>query len=513
MLVKMAMSSGLPRDADKYTGSQDVILNQLPTSLYSALNKIDIDSKTTTFATCPSCNFTHEPIYDRTSTTAKYPRQCRNRIIGSGGPSVCGTDLLQTRNGQLRPIKPYVVASFSEYLARSLADPEVERLCNEACDNVKATLKDPEIMTNAFDAKFMRSFEGPVRGQLFIDRGDKIRLAFAIHVDFFNPNGNKKRGNHNSIGVISLANLNLPQSIRYLPEHIFPAGIIPGPHEPILEELNHFTRPVIDKLEIAWKRGIHISRTASRPEGAVVEAAIALSINDLPAARKVSGCAGHGSHFYCTVCSGKARDTLYNTELKWKTRDITEMRRQAEAWRDAETLGDRKKIFKDHGVRWSEFWRLPYWDPTQMLVIDSMHCILEGIVHYHCRSVLRFDLQLAVAPNPLQPAFSYPWVQYNSDVPEEYRMKRDSEIQHIHDIHKILTLPLKIDADLTDDRYIDESRLKTKLHSKNLQPLKFVCNSLNLLTAVRKPIKKDDFSQLLIAWVSLEYKQLDFADM
>ncbi|KAK6988825.1 quinon protein alcohol dehydrogenase-like superfamily, partial [Favolaschia claudopus] len=37
-----------------------------------------------------------------------------------------------------------------------------------------------------------------------------------------------------------------------------------------------------------------------------------------------------------------------------------------------------------HGVRWSEMWRLPYWNPSRMLVIDAMHCILEGLVHYHC---------------------------------------------------------------------------------------------------------------------------------
>ncbi|KAF8235441.1 hypothetical protein L208DRAFT_1256987, partial [Tricholoma matsutake] len=95
-----------------------------------------------------------------------------------------------------------------------LSDPEVEWICKQVCDDVTATLKDPpKDMTNVFHAEFMKSFEGPIPGQLFIDRGDKVRLVFAMHVDFFNPNGTTKRGNHDSIGIMSLANLNLPHPL------------------------------------------------------------------------------------------------------------------------------------------------------------------------------------------------------------------------------------------------------------------------------------------------------------
>jgi hypothetical protein len=37
----------------------------------------------------------------------------------------------------------------------------------------------------------MKNFGGPVSGQLFIDRGDKVWLAFTIQTDFFNPNGTR----------------------------------------------------------------------------------------------------------------------------------------------------------------------------------------------------------------------------------------------------------------------------------------------------------------------------------
>ncbi len=192
--------------------------------------------------------------------------------------------------------------------------------------------------------------------------------------------------------MISMANLNLPEHLRYQPEHIFLAGVIPGPKEPNVNEIPNFIRLLIDICLIGWERGIHISRTASAPEGRDTEIAIVLSVNDLPAARKLYW---HGRSFIVLVLHSSDayhKDTMYDTCFEnWGRRDIRELRRYAEASRDATTINEREKILKDFGVRWSELWRLPYWDPSQMLVIDSMHCILEGLVHYHCLSVLEID--------------------------------------------------------------------------------------------------------------------------
>jgi hypothetical protein len=513
MLVKMAMATRLPKPAEarakpEYDPAQRAILDQLPTSLFTALNRFDIDGLMTIYAACPSCNFTHEAIYDPVSTNAIHPTQCTNRIVGASGRYTCGASLLEVRNGHPRPIKPFVTASFTDYLARSLADPEVERLSKQACDDAMTNIQNPpDESTNIFNADFMRTFGGPIAGELFVNRGSKVRLAFAMHVDFFNPNGTRKRGNHDSIGIISLANLNLPETIRYLPEHIFLLGVIPGPNEPTLEEINHYIRPIIDQLEIGWNRGFHISQTADAPEhGEDVEVAVVLSVNDLPAARKVAAMAGHGSHFYCTTCASHGTDTMYNTEIdKWGIRHVSALRRQAEAWRDAETLKARKKIFSDHGVRWSELWRLPYWDPTRMLVVDSMHCILEGLVHYHCRRVLRIDAEVARAVDPQQPAFLYPWLPYSSNVPEEFRNLKEGEIKQVHDIQQLLMLPIN-----SGDDTLSDSQLHTRLSGKNLGPLKFVSYSLSLPKDIMNqqnvlvPARtKNHLATLLVDWVCL----------
>ena len=460
------------------------------------------------YAICPTCNYSWKPSYDHISATAIYPTECTNRIAGHSESTTCNTRLLVERNGHLRPIKPFLAASFADYLARSLSDAQIERLGDKACDDALDALNDPtNAMNNIFHAKFMKNFEGPVPGQLFIDRGDKVRLAFAIQTDFFNPNGTRKRGNHDSIGIISLVNLNLPENIRLQPEHVFLAGIIPGPREPEKEEISHFLRPVVDECLDSWERGLHISKTASCPDtGRDVEVAIVISVNDLPAARKVSGTApGHGSDFYCTVCNCYGRATMYNSDFdQWKPRDVAEMRQQAEAWRDAQTSKERDEIFAEHGVQWSEFWRLPYWNPSRMLVIDSMHCILEGLVHYHCRYVLELDLKQAKASYSVVPAFSHPWSQYSPDVPLEYRVKHDREMRQISELHDILVLP--IGSDLGS---ITVDELRVKLMSKNLTPLKFVCFSLGLRMEVLckqnhiiAAKSKKHFSDLLISWVS-----------
>ncbi|KAJ7826757.1 hypothetical protein B0H13DRAFT_1657342, partial [Mycena leptocephala] len=87
-----------------------------------------------------------------------------------------------------------------------------------------------------------------------------MRLAFAVQLDFFNPNGTRKRGNHDSIGILSAALLNLSPEIRNKPEYMYVA-IIPGPHEADSDGISHYERPLMDVFVTGWGRGLHISPT------------------------------------------------------------------------------------------------------------------------------------------------------------------------------------------------------------------------------------------------------------
>ena len=120
VIVKMAMATWLSKGPDGrevYDTNQRNILDQLPTSMYTALNRFNLNGRTTMYAMCPTCNCCWKPFYDRAAATPKYPTECTNCIPGPSGLSACCTELLVEWNGYLRPIKPFLLASFSDYLA------------------------------------------------------------------------------------------------------------------------------------------------------------------------------------------------------------------------------------------------------------------------------------------------------------------------------------------------------------------------------------------------------------
>jgi hypothetical protein len=62
-------------------------------------------------------------------------------------------------------------------------------------------------------------------------------------------------------------------------------------------------------------------------------------------------------------------------------------------WRDATTVAEQEKCFKDFGVRYSKLLRLPYWKPTQHVVIEVMHNLFLGLFHRHCRYIFGIDIK------------------------------------------------------------------------------------------------------------------------
>ncbi|KIK52020.1 hypothetical protein GYMLUDRAFT_135274, partial [Collybiopsis luxurians FD-317 M1] len=182
--------------------------------------------------------------------------------------------------------------------------------------------------------------------------------------------------------------LGLNSTIQYLPEYLY-STIIPGPNEPTADEINHYVQWVIEQFIKGWRPGFRVSCTADSDSGAMVEASILLSVNDLPTARKVAGLQGPMLTFICSICKIHGKHQMFCTDhTQWLPQDVEELCQRAWAYKNVQTLTERKVIFETYGVRWSSLWLLDYWNPTKMLVIDMMHCILEGLVHYHCRHVL-----------------------------------------------------------------------------------------------------------------------------
>ncbi|KAF8179799.1 hypothetical protein K438DRAFT_1768823 [Mycena galopus ATCC 62051] len=109
-----------------------------------------------------------------------------------------------------------------------------------------AVLPQPTTPYHYDSTTFLKMFEGPVPGQLFIDRGTRkrLRLPYGIFSDFFNPNGLRKRGNHDSVGILSAVNLALPLSLQHKPEYTY-VCLIGGPKEPSVEQMNGYLRIIV----------------------------------------------------------------------------------------------------------------------------------------------------------------------------------------------------------------------------------------------------------------------------
>ena len=59
---------------------------------------------------------------------------------------------------------------------------------------------------------------------------------------------------------------------------------------------------------------------------------------------------------------------------------------------DTENEKGRKETVTSTGIRWSELYCLPYFDPSRMVVVDCMHNLFLGLVQEHFKMLgIRMD--------------------------------------------------------------------------------------------------------------------------
>ena len=244
----------------------------------------------------------------------------------------------------------------------------------------------PGEMNDIFDGEVLQDFKGP-DGQHFSVGGHEGRYVFSLCVNYFNPLGNKQAGKKKSVGLISMVCLNLPPELQYKPENMFLFGVVPGPHEPPLDCLNHYLSYLIDELLEFWHTGICYSHTNTFYFGRVVHCALICLVCDLPAARKTNGFASLKHSEMCAVCRCKSQpktDVLNDSFTKiWERRTGDEIRNSAQLYLAAANEKERNDTVHTTGIRWSELYRLPYFDPSRFVVIDAMHNLFLGLIQEH----------------------------------------------------------------------------------------------------------------------------------
>jgi hypothetical protein len=188
---------------------------------------------------------------------------------------------------------------------------------------------------------------------------------------------------------------NLPREERFKPNNILTLGIIPGPNEPSKHQINHYLAPIVDEL-LEFSTSLELPITFENNKGQKIYVALILSANDVPAARKICG---HASHIVkCHRCS---KHSKYDPDTKrshyggfedmdewFNPIDISQHFKAAKQWLHCTNKHERDQHVKDTGIRWSELYRLKYFDPVKFMVVDPMHCLFLGIGKWIMRQCL-----------------------------------------------------------------------------------------------------------------------------
>ena len=376
----LTLSFGGPR-GDISANNRD-LLNSFPRDIRTARKIFDLEATTKAYAACSGCS-TLYPVEGK-----QLPAHCNWRRYPNAKP--CGNRLtklvVQNSNGERKmmraPIQPYLIQDFDAFKASFLSRPGMEAILDRG-----TLFNDTNDMWDIKDGGGVKEMLGP-DGEPFLDglKRKELRLLWSLSVDWFNPRGNKAAGKAVSTGSVVMACLNLPPSLRYKAENLFLAAVMPK--EPSVEEVGNYMEPLVEMLDKSWKNGTKFT-TESSEHGRTERSMLAVIVADLPASRKINGFAGHSAkEFMCPFC-GLGRTDINNlNRATWPRKSRDMLKKAAENWRDAETAGKRKCLFKQTGVRWTPFWKLEYYDPTKMCTIDVMHNLFLGLVQFHVREVL-----------------------------------------------------------------------------------------------------------------------------
>lgn len=148
-------------------------------------------------------------------------------------------------------------------------------------------------------------------------------------------------------------------------------------------------------------------------------------------------------------------------------------------------------------MRWTELWRLPYWNPTRMLVVDLMHCLLEGLAQFYFRKILKLTTNDTEAKPAPVVAFEYVFPSPASTTTVKFEDMTEDEVKQISQIQVQLVSPL-------DESQLEASSalLTARLERKNKKPLIYVMESLGLFIPPNKRSTKLQYAQTLTSWVS-----------
>ncbi|OAD68293.1 hypothetical protein PHYBLDRAFT_102318, partial [Phycomyces blakesleeanus NRRL 1555(-)] len=172
---------------------------------------------------------------------------------------------------------------------------------------------------------------------------------------------------------------NLPREERMKLENIILVGVMPGPKEAKIDQMNNFLEPLVDELVELY--GSITVKTAAFPNGTIVRATLMYVACNITAARKTAGFTGHASTNACHKCehhfsviagSSKIDYSGFDNE-SWVPRTKEMNAIYADMWACAESNAERADLEKQNGTQFSDLHCLYYFDPVRCTIVDLMH--------------------------------------------------------------------------------------------------------------------------------------------
>ena len=147
LLVGIVFSHGHDPIFRNLNTEQQFVHRQVPLRIVDVLESFNQDGRTTTYAMCPSCHKGYGPSFPHGSSQPIYPKHCTNFILEQ---DICGEPLLDGETNL--PLKPFVYHHLDDFICSLLAQEDLERYIDAACDD----LKDPMDKRATFCARWIR---------------------------------------------------------------------------------------------------------------------------------------------------------------------------------------------------------------------------------------------------------------------------------------------------------------------------------------------------------------------
>ena len=332
------------------------------------------------YVICEKCGslYTFKETLDTSITGRITPKTC-SHVSFQNHPHVfqrkpCGNKLLQTiitnADKKFYPCKTYCYYLFKSSISTISSQ---ENLLDQ-CEHWRGRNVPDNTLADIYDGRVWQDFL-VYNGTPFLS--SPYNLALMLNCDWFQP----FELTSYSVGVLYLVILYLPRAIRFKPENIMIAGIIPGPSEPDHNEMNSYLRPLIKELNSLWTEGFTMSHGGNT---VVLRAALIASVCDIPATAKLGGFVSHTSKNACWKCSKKFP---YDSTLKRVNFSGSELgtprehachKQSALEILVANTPSQRNDLELKHGSRFTELMNLPYYDCIRFAIIDPMHNLFLG---------------------------------------------------------------------------------------------------------------------------------------